>query len=73
MAGALPLLNLCTIHPARWAGLGKQPGSLPLKSVKTIPSWRTSEHSKYVCFKSVVWTAVAVPPRQAAKALLPER
>ncbi len=43
--GRCPISDLCTIHPARWAGLGKQPGASPLKSDKTTPSWTASGRS----------------------------
>ena len=50
--GRCPFSDLCTIHPARWAGLGKQSGASPLKSVKTTPSWRTSPATQKVLSSS---------------------
>ena len=46
--GRCPFSYLCTIHPARWAGLGKQSGASPLKSVKTTPFGRLAIHGDYV-------------------------
>jgi len=36
MTGALPLKDALPENPARWAGLGKRPGALPLKIVIQI-------------------------------------